>query len=96
VHNCRKKVSWFICTQQSGALFIISFRYSTITSDVLTSIKKTEDSLLRLKRTRKPAGGTSTSANTQDGQGPMSDDDKIRLQFSLDVEEFRNLVGVKS
>ncbi|KXJ14443.1 conserved oligomeric Golgi complex subunit 2 [Exaiptasia diaphana] len=64
-------------------------RYATITSDVLTSIKKTEDSLLRLKKTRK--GVTMTTSNT-DNQGTMSDDDKIRLQFSLDVEEFRNMM----
>ena len=73
------------------------FRYSLITSDVLTSIKKTEDSLLRLKRARKQAGGATTNyGHTQDGQGPMSDDDKIRLQFSLDVDEFGNMVGILS
>ncbi|XP_031558431.1 conserved oligomeric Golgi complex subunit 2-like [Actinia tenebrosa] len=80
-------------TWASKVLQIVFERYFTITSDVLTSIKKTEDSLLRLKRTRKQAGGgTNNSSNTQDGQGPMSDDDKIRLQFSLDVEEFRILM----
>ena len=77
-------------------LCINVFRYSTITSDVLTSIKKTEDSLLRLKRTRKQTGAaTSALANTLDNQGTLSDDDKIRLQFALDVQEFRNRVSVQ-
>ncbi|EDO48495.1 predicted protein, partial [Nematostella vectensis] len=65
-------------------------RYNAMTSEVLTSIKKTEDSLLRLKRTRKQgAGSTQSSGSAQEG---MSDDDKIRLQFALDVEEFSKLV----
>ncbi|XP_048586223.1 conserved oligomeric Golgi complex subunit 2 isoform X2 [Nematostella vectensis] len=65
-------------------------RYNAMTSEVLTSIKKTEDSLLRLKRTRKQgAGSTQSSGSAQEG---MSDDDKIRLQFALDVEEFSKLM----
>ncbi|KAK3718770.1 hypothetical protein QZH41_014037 [Actinostola sp. cb2023] len=83
-------------TWSSKVLQIVFERYSTITSDVLTSIKKTEDSLLRLKRTRKQTGAaTSALANTLDNQGTLSDDDKIRLQFALDVQEFRNRVSVQ-
>jgi len=48
--------------------------------------------LLRLKRTRK---GANTNTNNQDNPGTMSDDDKIRLQFALDVEEFKNMVRIK-
>lgn len=72
------------------------YRYSTITTDVLTSIKKTEDSLLRLKRTRKPAGGQGTQAGPGsgvDGAGTITDDDKIRLQFALDVTDFGKIVS---
>lgn len=60
---------------------------------MLTSIKRTEDSLMRLKRSRKQTGpGASGQAVSQDSQSPMSDDDKIRLQFSLDTEEFGRAV----
>jgi conserved oligomeric Golgi complex subunit 2 len=49
-------------------------------SDVLTSVKKMEESLKRLKAAR----GTSSAVGTQG----MSDDDKIRTQLYLDVKEF--------
>lgn len=71
-------------------------RYHSVTGDVLTSIKRTEDSLMRLKRSRKQTGpGASGQAVSQDSQSPMSDDDKIRLQFSLDTEEFGRAVRNK-
>ena len=60
---------------------------------MLTSIKKTEDSLLRLKRIKK-SEGTSVSVTTDSGK--MTDDDKIRLQFALDVEEFGTQVNIYS
>ena len=71
-------------------------RYSAITTDVLTSIKKTEDSLLRLKRTRKAAGGQGAQSGPgsgTDGSTTMTDDDKIRLQFVLDVTDFGKIVS---
>ncbi|XP_015776675.1 PREDICTED: conserved oligomeric Golgi complex subunit 2-like [Acropora digitifera] len=64
-------------------------KYRVITSDVLTSIKRTEDSLMRLKRSRKQLGsGSGGQGTNQEGQCVISDDDKIRLQFTLDTEEF--------
>lgn len=64
-------------------------KYRVITSDVLTSIKRTEDSLMRLKRSRKQLGsGSGGQGSNQEGQCVISDDDKIRLQFTLDTEEF--------
>lgn len=76
---------------QSSCVFngiICTFvRYHAITGDVLTSIKRTEDSLMRLKRSRKqPATGKESQS------AAMSDDDKIRLQFTLDTEEFGRAV----
>ena len=75
-------------------VFSFSLRYHNITGDVLTSIKRTEDSLMRLKRSRKQqgtgAGGQTT--NQEPGQSAMSDDDKIRHQFTLDTEEFGRVV----
>ncbi|XP_052769942.1 conserved oligomeric Golgi complex subunit 2-like [Mya arenaria] len=52
-------------------------QYYTVTSEVLTSVKKMEDSLKRLKKVR----------GTDKGSGSlgMSDDDKIRQQFILDI-----------
>ena len=57
-------------------------RYHEITSEVLTSVKRTEDSLLKLRRNRQsllPATG-------------MSDDNKIRLQIALDIEAYYSQV----
>ncbi|GIY15093.1 conserved oligomeric Golgi complex subunit 2 [Caerostris extrusa] len=52
--------------------------------DVLTSIKKMEDSLKILKRARdKPTGLSS---------GAITDDDKIRRQLAIDVNYFEQLV----
>uniref|UniRef100_W5KQD4 Conserved oligomeric Golgi complex subunit 2 n=1 Tax=Astyanax mexicanus TaxID=7994 RepID=W5KQD4_ASTMX len=56
-------------------------RYFETISDVLSSVKKMEESLKRLKQARKTATTSTAGANT----GP-SDDSKIRLQLALDVE----------
>lgn len=55
-------------------------QYYTATSDVLTSVKKMEDSLKRLKKAR----GTGVSTGTLG----MSDDDKIRQQLIIDIEYY--------
>ena len=48
---------------------------------------------MRLKRSRKqPGSGASSQALNQENQSAMSDDDKIRLQFTLDTEEFGRAV----
>lgn len=64
-------------------LFLFSARYITVTTDVLTSVKKMEESLKRLKQKKK-----------SESKG-LSDDDKIRLQLKLDVVEFGNQVCTK-
>ena len=51
---------------------------------MLLSVKKMEDSLKRLKRGKTPAAMV----------GNMSDDDKIRTQIWLDVQQFTNQVSV--
>uniref|UniRef100_A0A8C6W0A8 Conserved oligomeric Golgi complex subunit 2 n=2 Tax=Nothobranchius furzeri TaxID=105023 RepID=A0A8C6W0A8_NOTFU len=55
--------------------------YETI-SEVLSSVRKMEESLKRLKQARKGASATTTTG----GNGGPSDDGKIRLQLALDVE----------
>lgn len=73
-------LEWTISISES-----VSERFFKVTSDVLTSIRQTEDSLLRLKRIKK-SEGTSVSSSAESGK--ITDDDKIRLQFALDTEEF--------
>lgn len=58
------------------------FRYYETISEVLSSVKKMEDSLKRLKQARKGA----TTAVTTGANGGPTDDSKIRLQLALDVE----------
>ncbi|XP_008687758.1 conserved oligomeric Golgi complex subunit 2 isoform X2 [Ursus maritimus] len=65
-----------------GALSESTHKYYETVSDVLSSVRKMEESLKRLKQARK-----STPANpVGPSGGGMSDDDKIRLQLALDVE----------
>lgn len=63
------------------------YRYLGIISDVLMSVKRTEDSLKKLQQRGR------RSHDTVGGTTSVSDDDKIRLQLSLDVEAFVNQVN---
>ena len=65
------------------------YRYLGIISDVLMSVKRKEDSLKKLKQCGR------RSHDTVGGTVSMSDDDKIRLQLSLDIEAFVNQVSWK-
>ncbi|XP_052327102.1 conserved oligomeric Golgi complex subunit 2-like isoform X1 [Oncorhynchus keta] len=56
-------------------------RYFETISDVLSSVKKMEESLKRLKQARK-----TVPTNTTGTTGGPTDDSKIRLQLALDVE----------
>lgn len=55
-------------------------QYFVVTSDVLLSVKKMEDSLKRLKKVR----GTDKGAGSQG----LTDDDKIRQQIILDIDNY--------
>uniref|UniRef100_H2TPH6 Conserved oligomeric Golgi complex subunit 2 n=1 Tax=Takifugu rubripes TaxID=31033 RepID=H2TPH6_TAKRU len=57
-------------------------RYYETISEVLSSVRKMEESLKRLKQARKGA----TTAATAGANGGPTDDGKIRLQLALDVE----------
>ena len=61
-------------------------------NELLTSIKKTEDSLLRLKQQRMAAAGQS-SPILANKASEASDEDKIRKQLLLDAQEFGVQVG---
>ena len=64
-------------------------RYFLVTSDVLTSVKKMEESLKRLKRSRTAASDLKSMSTAG-----LSDDDKMRLQLYLDVKEFGKKVNL--
>ncbi|XP_047615810.1 conserved oligomeric Golgi complex subunit 2 isoform X3 [Phacochoerus africanus] len=65
-----------------GALSESTHKYYETVSDVLSSVRKMEESLKRLKQARR---ATPTNPGPS-GSGGMSDDDKIRLQLALDVD----------
>lgn len=60
------------------------FRYYETISEVLSSVRKMEESLKRLKQARK--GASTAAAATAAANGGPTDDGKIRLQLALDVE----------
>ncbi|KAJ8308390.1 hypothetical protein KUTeg_013264 [Tegillarca granosa] len=55
-------------------------QYHSVTADVLLSVKKMEDSLKKLRKVR----GTDKSSGSQG----MTDDDKIRTQLVIDIENY--------
>lgn len=69
------------------ALSSLTERYLTSVTDVLTSVRKTEESLRRLKRIR----DKSTGVLPPDIQG-ISDDDKIRIQLQIDVNTYNTMI----
>lgn len=58
-------------------------RYITATAETLASVRSVEASLKRLKKVKR--GNTAASSGSVDG---LSDDDKIRKQIALDVEQY--------
>lgn len=85
-----QKVGFSIKVQVLFSLIFLFFffRYYETVSDVLSSVKKMEESLKRLKQARRTAALNPVGTN-----GGMSDDDKIRLQLALDVEYFGEQVS---
>ncbi|XP_051158118.1 conserved oligomeric Golgi complex subunit 2 [Leptopilina boulardi] len=73
---------WLLQTLSS-----LTEQYISSVTDVLTSVQKTEESLRKLKKIRDKSAGVSSSEN----QG-VSDDEKIRIQLSIDVSNFVSLI----
>lgn len=65
-----------------GVIDDVNGRYTALAEELLTSVKKTESSLKRLKKSR-----TGEAAAPGDAAAAMSDSDKIGLQLFLDVQE---------
>ena len=60
-------------------------RYGAVLSELLQSVRKIEESLLKLKRARKTADVSNNTA---------TDEDKIRSQVHLDVSEWGAQVSI--
>ncbi|XP_043467121.1 conserved oligomeric Golgi complex subunit 2 [Leptopilina heterotoma] len=73
---------WLLQTLSS-----LTEQYISSVTDVLTSVQKTEESLRKLKKIRDKSSGVSSSET----QG-VSDDEKIRIQLSIDVSNFVSLI----
>lgn len=68
----------------------VTTRYAAVVTDMMVALKRTEESLRRLKQRR----GGGQGLGGQAGEGGMSDEDKIRLQVWLDVGRFGVEVSV--
>lgn len=83
----------YLDTSQQKEIFLIIFsslfdQFCEVTGEVLTSVKKMEESLKRLKKVRGSEKNLDKMANTQG----LSDDDKIRSQIIIDIEELEKQV----
>ncbi|KAI9484960.1 oligomeric golgi complex component, COG2-domain-containing protein [Zychaea mexicana] len=61
-------------------------RYTAVMTEQLTKMRKMEDSLKRLKKGKKSSRMTSSGGQS----GGMTDEDKIQLQFLLDVRQLKH------
>jgi hypothetical protein len=66
---------------------VVTSRYEELARELVTTVKKTESSLRRL-RERRAAGGPGAAATPAGGDSDMSDTDKICRQLVLDAQEF--------
>lgn len=66
----------------------VTDNFFDLTNEVLKSLQKMEESLMRLKKVQQAANG---NLKNLDKKPTMSDADKIRLQFKLDVNYFNNV-----
>ena len=71
-----------------GQLTYSSFRYYTTVCDVLTSVRKMEESMMRLQKLRSGKFSSGNLSSLAAANQTLSDDDKIRLQLYLDVVSF--------
>ena len=70
----------------------ITSHFKEYTSEILTSVQNTEQSLKRLNEVR----GGDTLNNQIKNSNTMSDDDKIRLQIYYDVQQYAQQVRITS
>lgn len=70
-----------------GVVDDVNGRYTALAEELLTSVKKTESSLKRLKKSRPGEAAAPGDAAGGGAAAAMSDSDKIGLQLFLDVQE---------
>lgn len=81
----------FLMIQFHLFLSTIFGRYFAAVTEALTSAKRTEESLRRLKNVREKPTANNSSSNRS--SGGMSDDDKIRLQLHVDIVTWTEEIG---
>ncbi|CAF1631556.1 unnamed protein product [Didymodactylos carnosus] len=67
----------------------ITKKYYDLCSDILSSVRKMEDSILLLKRVRETSS-VKTSLVQNNPSVTVSDDNKIRMQITNDINAFTN------
>ena len=78
----------------------ICIKFQTIALELLESVKRMEDSLKKLQKVRQTSKSSANVAghNRSSSGGVnvvnMSDDDKIRLQLSIDIIELGNILNL--
>jgi hypothetical protein len=72
----------------------MSFRYYELSSEILSSVRKMEDSIQRLRRVRESSKALSdmSKSMTTSAAAAMTDDNKIRMQIQNDVNAFTSEV----
>ncbi len=74
----------------------ICIKFQAIANELLESVKRMEDSLKKLQKVRQTSKSSANIAGhnrSSSGGVNMSDDDKIRLQLSIDIIELGNLLS---
>lgn len=81
-----------VCTRPARCILPLQTRYCDLARDLVTTVRKTESSLKRLKdrRAGAAAGGAGAPAASAaaGGGSDMSDTDKICRQLALDAAEY--------
>ncbi|KXS14654.1 COG complex component [Gonapodya prolifera JEL478] len=76
------ELSPMVTAWRTDTVLEVTRRYRAAAEELLTTIRKTEESLKRLKRSLKK------SQPGEDEAGNMTDEDKIRMQIALDAQAF--------
>lgn len=72
----------------SSVFELIAGEYGKTINEVLEASRKMEASLLKLQQMRKTQKQSNADGNATSEQRKMTDDEKIRKQIRLDVDEF--------
>ncbi len=80
-------MGFFVKMKISG--FFLLFSYYELCMEILSSVRKMEDNIQRLKRVRESSKALSSMTQSATaGSTEMTDDNKIRKQIQHDVDAF--------